>query len=140
MRKTIIVIAIVVTAAIIIAAVTDKKQNISWKTEPCKSGYVTHFYSNGKYNCSVTTQKKIPVCIYRNPEDVCSRTDKYILVEKITGSCINEKGDGKDEDGNYISYHNMNFKVEKGGKYTTYLIYENDNSIDNIIGRIDYRS
>ena len=136
MRKSEIII-IMLTAALIIAVFTHGIA-IRWKTEACVGGgYVTHFYSNGKYNCSVKTTKKVKVYISENPKNIVFRKNHYILVEKVKGEC-NEKGDGKDRRGNYISYRNV--KNFRKGKYTTYLIYGNDNSTDNVIGRIDCRS
>lgn len=139
MKKMMIVTtAVLFSTAVLTGSVIDKK-DVTWKTEKAeKSGYITHFYSNGKYNCSVKTTKKVKVYISENPKNIVFRKNHYILVEKVKGECRNKKGDGKDRQGNYISYRNV--KNFRKGKYTTYLIYENDNSTDNVIGRIDCRS
>lgn len=141
MKKMMIVTtAVLFSTAVLTGSVIDKKitKDITWKTEKAESGYITHFYNDGKYNCSVKTANKIPVYINKNPENIVFRKNEYILVEKVHGICTNLKGDGKDRQGNYISYRNV--KNFRKGKYTTYLIYENDNSTDNVIGRIDCRS
>lgn len=115
---------------------------ITWKTKKIKSGYVTKFYDNGKLDCSVCTNKKLKVRMYREEEltesDLTGRYNKYIIVEVIDGTCINNKGDGITDTGYYISYKRLK-SHKKGRKYTTYCIYDNSRYIDDVIGRFDKR-
>lgn len=135
------------TVAIMVTSTTgcyasEKHDGMTWKTSKGKSGYVTKIYDDGKYQCKVVTKKKLSVKVVKSEnltyKKIVNRNNKYILVEKINGKCINKKGDGKTTDGYYISYKSVK-NHKKGGKYTTYCIYDNNRYEDDIIARIDYR-
>ena len=55
---------------------------------------------------------------------------------KLSGTCLNARGDGKTTSGHYISYAKVKGHA-KGKRYTTWLVYGNDNSIDNVAMRFD---
>jgi len=141
-------IMIVVMAMVVMIASTcgcyasGKYDGMSWKISKTKGGYITKFYDNGKYNCKVFTKKKLKVKVIKeenvNYNLLVSRENNFILVEKIKGKCINKKGDGRDSLGYYISYKGVKGH-KKGGKYTTYCVYDNNQYEDDIIGRMDYK-
>ena len=62
---------------------------------------------------------------------------KYYVVEKITGTVTNSKGDGRDASGYYISYKRVK-GVRAGSKVTSYFVYSRSNNYcDDIIARYD---
>lgn len=139
MKKTVI---IGIVLAVMLAESSTAYAGITWKTVKTDKGYVTKFYDNGKYKCRVRTTKKLKVRIIKseklNYEKLYGRYNKFILVEKVRGKCINRNGDGKTSDGYYISYKGVRGH-RKGRKYTTYCIYANNQAEDDIIARVDYR-
>lgn len=64
------------------------------------------------------------------------RKGKYVVVEVIRGKCIDRKGNGRTRGGDYISYKRVRGH-RKGARYTTYCVYANNNSIDDIVFRVD---
>ena len=110
---------------------------ISWKTSKHNKHYTTKFYNGGHYAGKVKTSKRLPVKVITEKKctarKVTRRAGKYILVEKITGKAINNKGDGKTSQGHYIHYRN----ARKGDKFTTYCVYADNSYIDDIVIRID---
>lgn len=69
---------------------------------------------------------------------IVSRKDKKrIVVERVTGTVINKKKDGRDTNGYYISYKGLS-GVRKGSKIVSYLVYNPATYyIDDVIERID---
>lgn len=62
---------------------------------------------------------------------------KYYLVSKISGVVVNNRKDGKDATGYYISYRYVR-GVRKGSRVVTYLVYSRvNNEPDDIIARYD---
>lgn len=62
---------------------------------------------------------------------------KYYVVERITGTVTNSKGDGRDASGEDISYKRVK-GVRAGSKVTSYFVYSrNNNYCDDIIARYD---
>lgn len=67
-----------------------------------------------------------------------TRKNKKVIIEKIYGTCVNNKGDGRTSDGYYISYKGIK-GVKKGSKVKTLLTYNpKTNSIDDVIKRKDF--
>ena len=141
--KKLIIAAIAITLVILSTAGTYASSGgITWKTSRSGHGYVTRFYDGGKYQCKVYTSRRLKVKVVESSKltehRLTGRYNKYILVERIKGKCINNSGDGRTSDGYYISYKRV--KGHKAGrKYTTYAIYDNSRYVDDIIGRCDYR-
>ena len=102
----------------------------------------TAFYQSGHYVGKVKTARRVPVKFIKSgkltTKQLTHRRNKYIIVEVINGKCIDSKGNGKTSAGYYISYKGVKGH-KKGAKYTTYLIYANNNSIDDIAIRIDIK-
>lgn len=72
-------------------------------------------------------------------EILTNRTAEVVIVEEINGIVLDDEGNGIDENGNYISYKNVD--SVKGEIITTYCIYNpNTNFEDDIIYRIDFKS
>ena len=141
------VFVIVMTALLLIMgnplkADAVSTSGISYKTSKAGAGYVTTIRINGKV-AKVRTAKKLKVKVVKAEKltvgKVTRRAGKYILVEKINGKCINKRGDGRTSDGYYISYKRVKGH-RKGAKYTTYLIYADNNIEDDITTRIDKRT
>lgn len=66
-----------------------------------------------------------------------TRKNKKVIIEKIYGTCVNNKGDGRTSDGYYISYKGIK-GVKKGSKVKTLLTYNpKTNFIDDVIKRKD---
>lgn len=115
---------------------------ISYKTSKAGTGYVTRIYSNRKCIAKVKTAKRVKVKVVKSEkltaQQIASRKDRCILVEKVNGTCLNRRGDGVTSDGYYISYKGVKGH-KKGVRYTTYLVYDNSNSEDGIKARSDRR-
>ena len=68
---------------------------------------------------------------------VTRKDKKRIVVERVTGTVINKKKDGRDTNGYYISYKGLS-GVRKGSKIITYLVYNPATYyIDDVVERID---
>ena len=145
MNKKIFMVALLVVAMLAtcttISSAAKKHDGLTWRVVKTHGKYVTKFYANGELTAKVVTKKRLPVKVVAS-KDVTRkmlkhRKNKYILVEVIKGTCLNDYGDGKCEHGYYISYRCIeNYAV--GDCYRTYLIYENSKYIDDIKGRCDY--
>ena len=139
-----IIIGIMAVALVIFSATSSfaSSDGFTWHTVKRGHGYVTKFYDHGKCKCRVYTSKKLKVKVVDSGKlterRIIKRQNKYILVERIKGSCLNDKGDGRTADGYYISYSRV--KGHKAGrKYTTYAVYDNTKYSDDVIERFDYR-
>ena len=138
--------AIIIMLAIMITASTGAtfaaSTGIKYNTAKTSRGYVTKFYSDGRYVGKVTTAQRVPVKIVKSSKlttkQLTRRRDKYILVETINGECIDNKGNGRTSAGHYISYKRIKGH-RKGVKYTTFAVYGNNNSVDDITIRIDIK-
>lgn len=114
----------------------------SYKTVKHKGKYETRFYDGQSCIGKIRTGKRLKVKVVKS-EKLTARTlehrrDKYIIVEVVNGKCINSKGDGKTSDGYYISYKRV--KGHKAGnRYKTYCVYGNNNGVDDVVIRADYR-
>lgn len=146
MNKTIKKIAaVVVLAAVMIvsaAGTVSAASPFTYKTAKKGGAYVTRFYSAGKYVGKVKTSKHLKVRLIKSADitekRLASRAGKYIVVEVIDGKCIANGGDGRTVGGDYISYKRV--KGHKRGKrYTTYCVYGNNNSPDDIVIRADVK-
>lgn len=140
MRKAIIVL---ITIAVLLAstACVNADSGITSKTRKAGNGYVTTIRINGKA-AKVKTRKALKVKSIKagkvTRKTIIRRAGKYILVEVVTGKCINNRGDGVTSDGHYISYKRVKGH-RKGTKYTTYMIYGDSTAEDDITARIDIR-
>ena len=133
----VITLAIFATSTVGVSA----HSGCTYKTTRSGKGFVTTFYDNGKC-CKVYTAKRLKVRIIDSSKlterRIINRHNKYILVERIKGTCINSKGDGKTTAGYYISYKGV-AGHKAGRKYTTYAIYDNTKYSDDVIERFDLR-
>lgn len=134
------IIMVAILAANIMSSYAVSKSDFHWETKKVNGKYVTKFYQYNKCVCKIKTKNKIAVRMYREEElnykDIVKRKNKYILVERIDGECLNDNGDGITSCGYYISYKNV--KHKKGLKYTTFCIYKNSKAIDDIKTRVDF--
>lgn len=71
-----------------------------------------------------------------NIDTLENRLDNYILIEKISGVCIDAAGNGRTSDGYYISYRNIPGD-NSGHVFNTYCLYANSPYEDDIIYRND---
>lgn len=99
--------------------------------------------SNGtatKKDDVVLKVKRVKTRIYKTErltrKVLIHRKGKATLVEEVDGIVLNSKGDGRDKCGYYISYKGLN--VHKGDKVKTFLIYEDNNYVDDIVYRFDF--
>lgn len=143
MKKSAIIILIVfaiITANTCASFAVDGE--FTYKTTRSGNKYITRFYCNGKNAGTIKTSKKLRVKIVESRKlkasTLTKRAGKYIIVERIAGTCTNSKGDGKTSDGAYISYRRVK-GARKGAKYTTYCVYGNNNYIDDVAIRADIR-
>ena len=137
MKHRIITVVIAITLLIVSAAAVNADSGLTWKTRKAHKGYVTTFYSHGKAAGKVKTSKRLPVKVIAEKKctagKVTRRRGRYILVEKISGKCIDSNGNGKTSAGYYIRYGN----ARKGDKFTTYAVYADSKYIDDITIRVD---
>jgi len=136
----VIAIAILTASASGIYA-SGKYDGLTWKTSKKNGKYVTKFYASGELTATVKTKKKLPVKVMKSEKisykKLMKRCNKYILVEQVEGTCLNSYGDGKDQQGYYISYRKI--KGHKAGDvYRSYFVYANNRYEDDVIGRCDY--
>ena len=140
MRKAIIVLITIAVLAASTAGV-NADSGITSKTRKAGNAYTTTIRINGKV-AKVKTAKHLKVKVVRSEKltagKVTRRAGKYVLVEKVNGKCLNKRGDGVTSDGHYISYKGIKGH-RKGAKYTTYLIYADNNAEDDITARLDIR-
>lgn len=117
-------------------------EGFGYKTIRAGNGYVTRFYDGNKCVGKIRTNKRLAVKVIKSEKltirQLENRRGKYILVEVINGKCLDSRGNGKTSDGYYISYGNVN-NHRKNAKYRTYCIYGNNNYIDDVIARADFR-
>ena len=137
MRKTITIAIITFAVLVSSTAGVNADSGLTWKTRKAHKGYVTTFYSHGKAAGKVKTSKRLPVKVIAEKKctagKVTRRRGRYILVEKISGKCIDSNGNGKTSAGYYIKYKG----ARKGDKFTTYAIYADSKYIDDITIRVD---
>lgn len=139
------IIAIIVLMPFIIGAftgVTYGASEFTHKTTKTGKTYTTRFYLNGDYVGKVRTSKRLAVKTVKSEKltarQLEHRKNRYILVEVIKGKCLDNAGNGKTSDGYYISYSKVKGH-KRGAKYTTYCVYANNNYIDDIRIRADFR-
>ena len=113
----------------------------TYQTRRTGKTYTTTVYAlNGRAYGTIKTTRYAKVCVVESSKlttwRLTHRKNNYIIVEKITGTCLNARGDGKTSSGHYISYAKVKGHA-KGKRYTTWLVYGNDNSIDNVAMRFD---
>ena len=66
------------------------------------------------------------------------RKNKYILIEKVEWIPTDKLGNARTTTGHYISYdYDADVEYVVGKTYTSYLVYGNNNYIDDIVKRID---
>ena len=143
MKRTAVIIAVVITMIWAATCTTfGASPAFSYKQAKTSGGYVTKFYEHGKYAGKVKTVKPLDVKVVKSDRltagTLTSRRNNCIVVEVIKGKCLNKRGDGKTTRGDYISYGRVKGH-KKGAKYTTYAVYGNNNSIDDVVVRIDSR-
>lgn len=93
----------------------------------------TYAIYHGKYKVKIVSPRKLTYkkLINRNK-------GKILYIEKIHGTVINNRGDGKTAEGSYICYSCLGNKVKKGDKVVTYEVYNpNNRAIDDIAERFD---
>lgn len=139
MKHRFITLAIVIILLTISTVGANANSGITWKTKKVGKAYVTTFKSNGKAVGKIKTAKKLPIKVVTEKKCTAKRINnrkgRYILVMKIKGKCIDNKGNGRTSGGYYIRYKG----ASKGNKYTTYAIYNDSKYIDDIEIRIDAR-
>lgn len=137
-----IVITLIILAMSTTGAFASSAPQLKWKTSKVKSGYVTKFYVNNphRFMNKIKTSKKLKVRIVDEAKATRKvlrhRKDKYILVVKVNAQCIDNNGNGRTSTGYYINYQDCENAFE-GQRYITYLVYGNNNSIDDVVTRID---
>ena len=145
MNRKIIVAALLVVACLIACTATScaakKHDGVTYKIAKVHGKYVTTFYASGEQTARIVTKKKMPVKFMAagkvTRSKLLKRCNKYLLVEVVEGTCLNDNGDGKDGQGYYISYRGID-GCQTGDVYRTYLIYANSRYVDDIAGRCDY--
>lgn len=139
-------VTVMIIAALIVSAAAcssfGASSGFKYKTAKAGKCYTTHFYKDGKCIGKVKTGKRVKVKVVASSKltakCLTARKNKYIVVEKISGTCLDGKGNGITSDGGYINYGGVKGH-KRGARYTTYAIYANNNSIDDVIIRIDVR-
>ena len=135
----------IITFALVLVSTTgafaSSAPKFTYKTSKVKSGYVTKFYVNKHYTHSkIKTSKKLKVRIVSESKAtrkvLTHRKNRYILIVKVKGRCIDNNGNGRTAEGYYINYQDCENAV-KGQKYITYCVYGNNNYIDDVVARID---
>lgn len=138
---TIVVLALVIISASITTSM-GATNGFAYKTSKSGKAYITRFYKGNECVGKVKTSKRLKVKVVKSESLTASqiehRKDKYILVEVVNGKCINSKGDGETSDGYYISYSKVKGH-KRGVSYTTHCVYGNNNYIDDVVIRMDYR-
>ena len=140
------VITVIIAAAVLFAAMVTTSYgasgNFDYKTRKAGKGYIARFYKNGDCIGKIKANKRLKVKVVKSgkltAKKLKSRKGKYIVVEVINGKCLDSKGSGKTSDGYYISYKRVKGHG-RGKNYTTYCIYGNNNSIDDVVIRVDFR-
>lgn len=136
------IIALILFAISTTGVFASTAPQLKWKTSKVKSGYVTKFYvkNPNRYNYKIKTSKKLKVRVIDETKVTRKilkhRKNKYILVEKIHAQCIDNNGNGRTSTGYYINYQDCE-NAFKGQKYITYLVYGNNNSVDDVVVRFD---
>ena len=141
--KRITAIITLIAIILVMASGTAHATTGGLKHKTMKTGkvYTTSFYKGGKCIGKVKTNKRVKVKTYKGnltAKTLETRKNRCIVVEVIDGKCINGKGDGKTSDGHYISYKRVKGH-KRGAKYTTYCVYGNNNYIDDVVIRADFR-
>ena len=140
------VMTVMIAAALIIAAAActsfGASDGFRYKTKKTGKCYITRFYDHKKCVGKIKTSKRLEVCVIESSAltepMLTARRNKCIIVEIIRGKCVDKTGNGETADGNYISYKRVKGH-KKGANYTTYAVYGNNNSIDDVRVRIDVR-
>ena len=136
------IIALILFAISTTGVFASTAPQLKWKTSKVKSGYITKFYVNNphRYMNKMKTSKKLKVKVIDETKVTHKilkhRKNKYILVEKIHAQCIDNNGNGRTSTGYYINYQDCE-NAFKGQKYITYLVYGNNNCVDDVVTRID---
>ena len=141
MKHRMIILVLTITVLLTSTCGVFAASSPTYQTRRTGKVYTTTVYAlNGKAYGTIRTARYAKVCVVESrkltPWRLTHRKDNYIIVEKITGTCLNAKGDGKTSDGYYISYAKVKGHA-KGKRYTTWLVYGNSNSIDNVVMRFD---
>lgn len=139
-RSLIIIITIIAILATSTSGAFASSKSYKWKCKTRK--HITSVYLNGRKVCKMKTNRKLNYKIVNSTKltrkTLTHRKNKYVLIEKVKWTPTDRYGNGKTSDGYYIAYDydaDVTFKV--GKYYTSYLIYGNNNSVDDIIKRID---
>ena len=137
MRHKTITAVIAIALLIVSTAAVNADSGLTWKTRKTGKFYTTTFYNGGHVAGKIKTAKKLPVKVVAEKKCTAGKVNKrrghYILVEKISGKCIDNKGNGKTSAGYFIRYGN----ACKGDKFTTYAVYADSKYIDDITIRVD---
>ena len=141
MKHRLIIFALVITVMITSTCGAFAASSPTYQTRKTGKVYTTTVYAlNGKAYGTIKTSRRVKVCVVESKKltswRLTHRKNNYIIVEKITGTCLNAKGDGRTTDGYYISYSKVKGHA-KGKHYTTWLVYGNNNSIDGVAMRFD---
>lgn len=138
--KKAIAIMVIVSVLIGASAITSYGASDGFSYKASKS--ITRFYYKGKCVGKIKTSKRLNVKIVKSEKLTANtlehRKNNYVVVEVIKGKCLNGKGDGKTANGDYISYSRVKGH-KRGIKYTTYCVYANNNSIDDVAFRFDVK-
>lgn len=134
----------IIAAVILTGSATAKNDSITWKTKKAERGYITTFRAHGKIITKIRTARRVPVKIMDADKvgyyTLSHRKNRYILIEKYRGTCVNDYGDGEtyvNGQAYYISYHKTP-RHKYGQKYVTYCIHSNDNAPDGVKARADF--
>ena len=139
-RKLFIIITIIAIFAVSTSTTFASSQTHKWKCKTRK--HVTSVYMNNRKVCKMKTTRKLK-CKVLSSEKITEKTlthrkNKYVLIEKVKWTPTDEFGNGKTSTGHYIRYnYDADVEYKVGKYYITYIVYGNNNYIDDVIKRID---
>lgn len=141
MKHRIIILAVTIAVLLGSTCGTLAASSPTYQVRRTGKVYTTTVYAlNDRAYGTIKTTRYAKVCVVESSKlttwRLTHRKNNYIIVEKITGTCLNAKGDGRTTDGYYISYSKVKGHA-KGKHYTTWLVYGNNNSIDGVAMRFD---
>lgn len=142
MKRNSLIITIACIILIVSTSSAFASSSCEWKWKCKTRKHVTSVYLNTRKVCKMRTTRKLKCKVISSKKMtrkiLTHRKNRYVLIEKVEWKPKDIYGNGRTLDGHYIKYdYDADETFIVGKTYTSYLVYGNNNYIDDVVKRID---
>ncbi len=134
-RKLVLFLTVCMLSTVTTGCVVNAKVNTKTQTKIVRTERQVKRVCKRKWHKKAKFVKSTAKGLYYTKRQ--RKGKSYVLIEKVYGICLDNKGNGIGNDGCYISYQRIK-GVHKGSRVLTYLVWSpKNNTIDDIVYRYD---